>query len=56
MVGVREQGGSASERDYYRRLLDLGGRDELGPLLDDALALAVEVTGAECAYLRAVRR
>jgi Nif-specific regulatory protein len=51
MVGGREQGGSASERDYYRRLLDLGGRDELGPLLDAALALAVEVTGAECAYL-----
>jgi DNA-binding NtrC family response regulator len=52
MGGGREPGGgSASERDYYRRLLDLGGRDELGPLLEAALGLAVEITGAECAYL-----
>ncbi len=48
---TRESGGAASERDYYRRLLDLGERDELVPLLEDALALAVEITGAEVAYL-----
>ncbi|MCE9571998.1 MAG: sigma-54-dependent Fis family transcriptional regulator [Deltaproteobacteria bacterium] len=41
----------ASERDFYRRLLDLGGEDELEPLLDQALALIVEVTGASTAYL-----
>jgi Nif-specific regulatory protein len=41
----------ASERDFYRRLLDLGGKDEIEPLLDDALALIVEVTGASMAYL-----
>jgi Nif-specific regulatory protein len=50
-ANVREVVGSASERDYYRRLLDLGGRDELEPLLEEALALAVEITGAEVAYL-----
>lgn len=41
----------ASERDFYRRLLDLGSQDELEPLLDQALALIVEVTGATTAYL-----
>jgi Nif-specific regulatory protein len=39
------------ERDFYRRLLELGTRDELDPLLDEALALIVDVTGAEQAYL-----
>jgi Nif-specific regulatory protein len=39
------------ERDFYRRLLDLGGQDELEPLLDQALALIVSVTGATTAYL-----
>jgi len=43
--------GLASERDFYRRLLDLGGKDEIEPLLDEALALIVEVTGASTAYL-----
>ena len=47
----RGAGDVTRERDYYRRLLDLGGRDELGPLLEDALALAVAVTGARVAYL-----
>ena len=42
--------GVTSER-FYRRLLDLGSQEELGPLLDDALALAVAVTGAQVAYL-----
>ncbi|MEO7093576.1 MAG: sigma-54-dependent Fis family transcriptional regulator [Polyangiales bacterium] len=41
----------ASERDFYRRLLDLGGQQEIEPLLDQALALIVEVTGAITAYL-----
>lgn len=48
---VGEAGRAGSERDYYRRLLDLGGQEELGPLLDDALALAIEIVGAEIAYL-----
>src|ERR1043166_10139974 len=43
--------GLASERDFYRRLLDLGGKDEIEPLLDQALALIVEVTGASTGYL-----
>jgi Nif-specific regulatory protein len=45
----REQ--SASERDFYRRLLDLSGKQEIEPLLDEALALIVEVTAANTAYL-----
>ena len=40
-----------SERDFYRRLLDLGGKAELEPLLTEALALIVEVTGAAVGYL-----
>ena len=46
----------ASERDFYRRLLDLGGEHEIEPLLDQALALIVEVTGARTGVPRAVRR
>src|SRR5688572_24399508 len=30
---------AASERDFYRRLLDLGSQREIEPLLDEALAL-----------------
>jgi len=41
----------ARERDFYRRLLDLGGEDQIEPLLEQALALIVEVTGARTAYL-----
>jgi Nif-specific regulatory protein len=41
----------ARERDFYRRLLDLGGQDQIEPLLEQALALIVEVTGARTAYL-----
>jgi Nif-specific regulatory protein len=41
----------AVERDFYRRLLDLGGQRELEPLLDEALALIAEVTQASTAYL-----
>ncbi len=43
--------GLASERDFYRRLLDLGGQEEVEPLLEEALGLIVEVTGAAVAYL-----
>src|SRR5580693_3081709 len=39
------------ERDFYRRLLELGACEEIGPLLQEALALAVEVTRADRAYL-----
>ena len=41
----------APQRDFYRRLLDLGGQEEIEPLLDQALALIVEVTGARMGYL-----
>ncbi len=41
----------ASERQFYRRLLELGANDEIEPLLDGALQLIVEVTGATVAYL-----
>ena len=49
--GSSREDGLASERDFYRRLLDLGGKEEIEPLLDEALALIVEVTGASTAYL-----
>src|SRR5262249_37417892 len=39
------------ERDLYRSLLELGGCSEMDPFLRDALALIVEVTGAEEGYL-----
>ncbi len=38
-------------RDLYRRLLQLGKGDELEPFLEQALALVVEVTGAQRGYL-----
>ncbi|HEY5948021.1 MAG TPA: sigma-54-dependent Fis family transcriptional regulator [Kofleriaceae bacterium] len=41
----------ASERTFYRRLLDLGAQSEIEPLLDEALALIVDVTAATTAYL-----
>lgn len=43
--------GLASERDFYRRLLDLGSQEEIEPLLDQALDLIVETTGASTGYL-----
>jgi Nif-specific regulatory protein len=39
------------ERDLFRRLLELGARDDLRPFLEDALSLIVEVTGARQGYL-----
>src|SRR5262245_59678146 len=40
-----------SERDLYRRLLDLDAHSDLALLLKEALALIVEVTGARLGYL-----
>jgi len=40
-----------SEGAFYRRLLELGAQSEIEPLLDEALALIVDVTGATTAYL-----
>ena len=42
---------SHRENRFYRRLLDLGREGELSPLLEQALALIVESTGARVAYL-----
>ena len=39
------------ERDFYRRLLDLGSREEVEPFLDDALSLIIEVSQARQGYL-----
>jgi Nif-specific regulatory protein len=39
------------ERDLYRKLLELGGQQEMETFLDEALALVVEVTGALQGYL-----
>jgi Nif-specific regulatory protein len=41
----------ANERTFYRRLLDLGAQSEIEPLLEQALALIVDVTAATTAYL-----
>jgi len=41
----------ASERTFYRRLLDLGAQREIEPLLEQALALIIDVTAATTAYL-----
>ena len=51
MQGPHPAEGTASERDFYRRLLDLGDKQELEPLLEDALALIVSVTNATMGYL-----
>jgi hypothetical protein len=39
------------ERELYRRLLDLGRQQSLDPFLEEALALVVEITGAQQGYL-----
>lgn len=39
------------ERDLYRRLLELGTQTELEPFLKEALALVVEIAGAQQGYL-----
>src|SRR5690349_2273252 len=43
--------GGADETAFLRRLLALGSEDEVAPLLDHALALIVESTGARIGYL-----
>jgi Nif-specific regulatory protein len=48
---VRAHDAANPERAFYRRLLDLGGQRDLEPLLDEALSLIVEVTGASTGYL-----
>ena len=45
------QSGSSAEPAFYRRLLELGAQREVEPLLEQALALIVEVTAATTAYL-----
>lgn len=52
-VGVDEAGRDklAIEHELYRRLLTLGREKELLPLLRDALALIVEITGVSQGYL-----
>jgi Nif-specific regulatory protein len=39
------------ERDFYRRLLELGTQTEAEPFLEEALALVVEIAGARQGYL-----
>ncbi|HEY4244596.1 MAG TPA: sigma 54-interacting transcriptional regulator [Kofleriaceae bacterium] len=39
------------ERDFYRRLLELNSHADIERLLDEALALIVEITGASTAYI-----
>ena len=39
------------ERDLYRRLLDLGGQEELEPFLREALSLIVEAVDVQHGYL-----
>ena len=52
MVNAGDSNGSdASERTFYRRLLQLGAQEEIERLLDEALALIVDVTAATTAYL-----
>jgi Nif-specific regulatory protein len=46
-----ELGRMKRERDLYRALLELGGQERIEPLLEHALALVVDVTGASQGYL-----
>jgi Nif-specific regulatory protein len=39
------------ERDFYRKLLELGQAEEIKPFLTDALALIVQLTGARMGYV-----
>jgi Nif-specific regulatory protein len=54
MPGASEETGLAKiriERDFYRRLLELGVQTELEPFLAEALALIVEMSGARQGYI-----
>jgi Nif-specific regulatory protein len=46
-----ELGRVKRERDLYRALLELGGQEQIEPLLEHALALVVAVTGASQGYI-----
>ena len=46
-----EVGRVKRERDLYKALLELGGQEQLEPLLEHALALVVDVTGASQGYI-----
>jgi DNA-binding NtrC family response regulator len=53
-MGNEDRGGDTGrtgELAFYRRLLELAGEAEVAPLLEHALALIVEFTGARIAYL-----
>ncbi|WP_437283223.1 sigma 54-interacting transcriptional regulator [Sorangium sp. So ce375] len=39
------------ERDLYRKLVELGGNNEIEPFLEEALALVVDIAGARRGYL-----
>ncbi|RKH63705.1 sigma 54-interacting transcriptional regulator [Corallococcus llansteffanensis] len=39
------------ERDLYRNLLELGGKDEIEPFLEEALSLIVRISSAQQGYL-----
>lgn len=39
------------ERDLYKRLLDMGKKNEIQPLIEDSLRLIVDITRAEQGYL-----
>lgn len=41
----------ALERDFYRKLLELGEQDEIEPFLEEALALIADIAGARRGYL-----
>lgn len=42
------------ERDFYRKILELGQAKEIKPFLADALALIVQITGARRGYVELV--
>jgi Nif-specific regulatory protein len=42
---------AAQERDFYRKVLELGQAEEIKPFLADALALIVQMTGARRGYV-----
>src|SRR5215475_15563800 len=39
------------ERDFYRKMLELGQAREIRPFLEEALALIVQMTGARRGYV-----
>src|SRR5262245_8249824 len=50
-VTADELGRMKRERDFYRSRLELGGQEQLEPLLENALGLVVHVTGALQGYI-----